>query len=124
MKGTGIIPPFYTHDFMFTNVWYEDAESGTLRTYVYGGFIPEPGGFPSQQGVVVVQVLKMDSHGDIHPIYYQQFPTPTQSGSVHITGAEDDRLIIQSLNGATYYFDVPSREYVPSLTWVSPIATP
>jgi hypothetical protein len=109
---------------MFTNVWYKDAETGTLRTYVYGGFIPEPGGAVSQQGVVVVQVLKMDSHGDIHPVYYQQFPTQTQSGPVRITGAESDRLILQSTNGTTFYFDVSSREYIPSLTWVSPVATP
>ena len=113
----GIIPPFYVHDFMFTNVWYTAAETGTLRTYVYGGFIPEPGGAVSQQGIVVVQVLKMVSRGDFRPVYYQQFPTQTQSGSVRITGAEGDRLILQSANGTTFYFDVSSREYVPSLTW-------
>jgi hypothetical protein len=120
----GIIPPFYVHDFMFTNVWYTDAETETLRTYVYGGSIPEPGGALSQQGVVVVQVLKIDNHGDIRPIYYQQFPTQTQSGPIRITGAVGNCLILQSTNGTIFYFDVSSREYVPSLTWVSPIATP
>jgi hypothetical protein len=124
MSDRGMIPPYYVHDFMFTNFWYQDAESGTLRTYVYGGYIPEPGGFPSPQGVVVVQTLKMDTQGDIRPAYYHQFPTPTQSGSVRITGAEGDRLVLQSTNGTTFYFDVSSREYVPSLTWVSPVVTP
>jgi hypothetical protein len=124
IRDSGLIPPFYVHDFMFTNVWYKDTDAGTLRTYVYGGFIPGPGGELSQQGVIVVQVLKMDTRGDIQQVYYQRFPTQTQSGPVRIAGAQGDRLILQSTNGTTFYFDVPSREYVPSLTWVSPIATP
>ncbi len=132
--GTGAIghmlPAFYVHDFIVENVWYKDTAGGTLRTYVYGGFIPTPGGFPTQQGVVAVQVLKMDAHGDIQQIYYQQFPTRTQSGSVHITGAVGERLTLQSTNGTTFYFDIPLRQFVPSLTWtptpgpISPIATP
>jgi hypothetical protein len=124
IRDSGLIPPFYVHDFMFTNVWYKDTDAGTLRTYVYGGFLPGPGGELSQQGVVVVQVLKMDTRGDVQPVYYQRFPTRTQSGPVRIADAQGDRLILQSTNGTMFYFDVPLREYVPSLTWVSPIATP
>ncbi len=134
--GTGalvnakLMPPFYMHDFVDENVWYKDTEGGTLRTYVYSGFILAPGGFPTQQGVVVVQVMKMDSHGDIHEVYYRPFPTPTQSGSVHITGAIGERLILQATNGTSFYFDAPLRQFVPSLSWtptsgpISPIATP
>ena len=130
LQMTAPIPPFYVHDFIFTNAWFEDAEAGTLRTYVYGGFIPAPGGFPSQQGVVDVQVLKMETNGDIHQIYHQQFPTQTQSGSIHITGAVGERLILQATDGTTFYFDVTLRQYVPSLTWaptpgpISPVPTP
>ncbi len=125
-----MIPPFYVHDFMVENVWYKDTGEGTLRTYVYGGFIPAPGGFPTQQGVVVVQVLKMDPHGDIQQVYYRQFPTQTQSGSVHITSAVGERLILQATNGTSFYFDTPLRQFVPYLSWtptpgpVSPLATP
>ena len=132
--GTGAIgymlPAFYVHDFIVENVWFKDTEEGTLRTYVYGGFIPAPGGFPTQQGVVVVQVLKMDSHGGVKEVYYRLFPTPTQSGSVHITGAIGERLILQATNGIVFYFDAPLRQFVPSLSWtptpgpISPMAIP
>jgi hypothetical protein len=130
LVNTKEMPSFYMHDFVDENIWYKDTEGGTLRTTVYSGFILAPGGFTTQQGVVVVQVMKMDSHGDIHEVYYRLFPTPTQSGSVHITGAVGERLILQATNGTTFYFDVPSRQYVPSLTWtstpvpISPLATP
>ncbi len=119
-----MIPPFYVHDFMVENVWYKDSEGGTLRTYVYGGYIPGPGGEITQQGVVVVQILRMDLYGDIQQVYYRQFPTQTQSGSVHVTGAVDQRLILQSTNSTTFYFDVPSGQFVSSLDVVVPIVTP
>lgn len=122
LMNTKLIPPFYVHDFIVENVWYKDTQGGTLRTYVYGGFIPAPGGFPTQQGVVVVQMLKMDSYGDIQQVYYRQFPTQTQSGSVHITGAVDERLILQATKGISFYFDVPSRQFVSSMTVIVPTA--
>jgi hypothetical protein len=128
--GTGaiinwkMIPPFYVHDFLVENVWYKDSEGGTLRTYVYGGYIPGPGGEITQQGVVVVQILKMDLHGDIQQVYYRQFPTKTQSGSVHVTDASGERLILQSTDGTTFYFDVPTRQFAPSLDAVVPTSTP
>jgi hypothetical protein len=126
--GTGaiahVVPPFFTHDFLVENSWYKDTMNGTIRTFVHTGNVSSPGGFATQQGVVVVQVLKMDAHGTVSMVYYKQFLTPTQSGPVHITGAVGQRLILQSTNGATFYFDAPARQFVPSLTWVSPIATP
>ncbi len=134
--GTGTLvnakamPSFWMHDFVDENIWYQDTEGGTLRTTVYSGFMLAPGGFPTQQGVVVVEVMKMDSHGDVKEVYYRHFPTPTQSGSVHITGASGERLILQATNGTVFYFDAPLRQFVPSLAWtptpgpISPLATP
>ncbi len=127
--GTGTLvnekamPPFWMHDFVDENIWYKDTETGTLRTTVYSGFMLAPGGFPTQQGVVVVEVMKMDSHGDVNEVYYRLFPTPTQSGSVHITDAIGERLILQATNGTSFYFDVPSRQFVTSMTVVVPTAT-
>jgi len=119
-----VMPPFFTHDFLVENSWYKDTMNGTIRTFVHTGNVPSPGGFATQQGVVVVQVLKMDAHGTVSMVYYKQFLTPAQSGPVHITGAVGERLILQSTNGTTFYFDAPARQFVPSLTWVSPISTP
>jgi len=128
--NTHLIPLFYTHDFIVENAWVRDTEGGTVRTFVYGGFIPGPGGEITQQGVVVVQVLKMDIHRNVSQIYYKRFLTPTQSGSVHITGAVGERLILRATNGTSFYFDAPLRQFVPSLVWtstpgpISSIATP
>ncbi len=130
IDNTHRIPPFYTHGFIVENAWIRDTAGGTIRTFVYGGFIPGPGGEITQQGVVVVQVLKMDTHGNVSQIYYKEFLTPTQSGSIHITGAVGERLILQATNGALFYFDTPLRQFVPSLSWtptpgaISPLATP
>ena len=130
LVNTKEMPSFWMHDFVDENSWYKDTEGGTLRTNVYGGFMLAPGGFPTQQGVVVVQVFKMDSHGDVEEVYYRLFPTPIQSGSVHITGEVGERLILQATNGASFYFDTPLRQFVPSLSWtptpgpISSIATP
>ncbi len=74
--------------------------------------------------------MKMDSHGDVKEVYYRLFPSPTESGSVHITGASGERLILQATNGTVFYFDAPLRQFVPSLSWtptpgpISPLATP
>ncbi len=119
-----LIPPFYTHDFIVENVWYRDFDGGIQRVYVYGGFIPDPKGAPTPQGVVVVQVLKMDAQGNPQMIYYGRFPTQMQAGPVRVTDAVGERLVLESTNGTRFYFDVPLRQFVPSLTWVSPVATP
>jgi hypothetical protein len=122
-----MIPLFYTHDFHFENSWYKDTEGGSARTFVYAGSVSGPGGEITQQGLVVVQVLKMslkNNQRSMDVTYYKQFQTPSQSGSVHITGAVGERLILLSTNGTTFYFDVPARLFVPSLAWVSPVAIP
>ena len=117
IDNTHAIPLFYTHGFIVENAWIRDVAGGTIRTFVYSGFIPGPGGEITQQGVVVVQLLTMDTQGDVSQIYYKEFLTPTQAGPVHITDAVAERLILQSTNGATFYFDVPSRQFVPFLSW-------
>jgi len=122
-----IIPPFYVHDFGFENTWYKDIEGGNVRIYVHAGYVFGPGGEITQQGLVVVQVLKMsqkDNQRSIDTVYYKKFLTPTESGPIRITGAAGERLILQSTKGTRFYFDVPSHQFVPSLTWVSPISTP
>jgi hypothetical protein len=124
IADTRIIPLFYTHDFIFTNAWIKDSQDRSVRTFVYGGFLPGSGGEVTQQGVVVVQVLKMNGPGNIEMIYYKQFPAPTQSGSVYVTDAVGERLILQSTNGTTFYFDVPTRQFVSSLDAVVPTFTP
>jgi hypothetical protein len=125
-----MLPLFFVHQINVTNAWFEDTAGGTMRTYVFAGSKPGPGGEITQQGLVIVQVAKISPQGDISVVYYKEFLTPMQSGSTSITGAVGERLTLQSTNGTTFYFDVPLRQFVPSLTWtptpgpISPIVTP
>lgn len=41
-------------------------------------------------------------------------------GSLRISAEQGNRLTLQSTQGATYYFDVPGRQFVPSLSAVIP----
>ena len=50
--------------------------------------------------------------------------TPQQAGPVRVVGAEGERLVLQSTTGVIYYFDVPLRQFVSSLTDGSPTPTP
>ncbi len=70
--------------------------------------------------LVIVQTAKMSSQGDVSVIYDKEFLTPTQSGPVSVKSAVIDRLTLQSTNGTTFYFDVPSHQFVPSMAWVNP----
>jgi hypothetical protein len=50
--------------------------------------------------------------------------TPTKHGAVHVVSEQDNRLTLVSTDGTTYYFDLPARRFVDSLTEVVPSATP
>jgi len=121
--GAGAIvkvqPPFSNSMYHIENTWYTDLDS-KRRLYVYAGSVSAPGGGYTDQGIVIIQVPS--STGEILPT--SQHLTPEKLGYVRVVGAVGDRLILQSTSSTTFFFDVPSRQFVPSLTWVSPISTP
>jgi hypothetical protein len=130
---TRLAPPFSGNQYHIENTWYEIGDGGTKRTNAYVGSVSGPGGQYTEQGVVVIwvwQVIEENNRKDIRIVNTRSYPTPTQSGSVHIIDAVGERLVLQSTNGTTFYFDVPLHQYVPSLTWtptpapISPLATP
>lgn len=51
------------------------------------------------------------------------YSTPTRSGRVRITAEHNNRLTLQSTQGATFYFDVPNEEFVTSATEFIPTPT-
>ena len=55
---------------------------------------------------------------------FGNFPTPTKHGGVRVVSEQGNRLTLVSTDGTTYYFDIPSRRFVASLTEVVPSATP
>jgi hypothetical protein len=118
--GAGAIvevqPPFSNSMYHIENTWYTDLDS-KRRLYVYAGSVSAPGGGYTDQGIVIIQVPSSTDE------ILSQHLTPEKLGSVRVVGAVGDRLILQSTSGTTFYFDVLSRQFVLSLTWVSPIST-
>ena len=107
------------------SMWVEDKETGVIE--VYAG--AERNDFnnwndPPPQGMVLVLD---ETPGGISGGY----KTPTQLGPIQIINAQGERLILQTLNRSnrvTFYFDIPSRQFVDSLTVTvtpsPPTATP
>jgi hypothetical protein len=54
----------------------------------------------------------------------EQILTPTKHGGVRVVSEHNNRLTLVSTDGTTYYFDVPARRFVASLTEAVPSATP
>jgi hypothetical protein len=53
----------------------------------------------------------------------EQILTPTKHGGVRVMSEQNNRLTLVSIDGTTYYFDVPARRFVASQTEVVPSAT-
>ena len=69
-------------------------------------------------------VLYIVREGTIWNFYGDRVEIPTRSGRPTIVDAIGERLIIQTEEGETYYFDVPSGKFAPSLTATLPTMTP
>lgn len=52
------------------------------------------------------------------------YETPIQAGSVHIVAENNYRLTLESTDGTFFYFDIPGRRFVESLTEIVPTITP
>jgi hypothetical protein len=109
--------PFSSPAFYLESQWYQDVDAGNRRIFVGVGSMAVLGADkPTDQGIVIVAEAKW-INGNV--IFLEgakgQFPTAQATGSLHITDAQGARLVLKSSNGTTYYFDVPSRQFVDSL---------
>jgi hypothetical protein len=93
------------------NAWrgYQDGFS----VGVYAGSLPED----SEQGAIVV-VSRQPNR-----LFEEKVLTPTKHGGVRVVAEQNNRLILQAVDGEIFYFDVPARRFVDSLTEVVPTAT-
>jgi len=123
-----IVPSISSKKYSIFSQWYEDTNSGKRRIFVEVGAIKGPDGSLTTQGIVIVEVWQISVKNNVVTtdfVEHTEYPTPIQAGPVKVVDAVGERLILQSTTtGNTSYFDVPARRFVPSLTWVSPIATP
>jgi hypothetical protein len=109
-------------DYYLESQWYEDVEAGRRRIFVGVGSRAVPGaGRPTDQGVVVMAEARwIDGSAVFLAEATGEYRTVPAAGSLHITDASGDRLVLQSSKRTTFYFDVPSREFVDSLTAPAP----
>jgi len=131
--GAGyIVPvsaPFSSLSYHFDNwEWYEDTDNATRRTEVWVGSVAAPGGGDTQQGVVIVSVVMLTTQSNqtmLKQVDLKDYLTPCPVGSVRIVGAVGERLRLRSTSGATFYFDVPTRQYIGAPTCTpTPTRTP
>ncbi len=134
--GAGLIAVIgsggYGAPYRIGNRWIEDIHNGRTRIEVEAGVENGPDGLPSAQGIIVVEIWQksvINNSVAVNRIGMKIYPAPIQAGFLEIVDAVGERLILRSENGTTFYFDVPSYQFVPSMTWVdrnpiSPIPTP
>ena len=98
-----------TYDVIIYNKWQDVVnENGEWALVCAGSMYTDP-----TQGLVLIPS---------QPV--QIYLTPTKAGSVRIVAVQNLRLTLISENGTTFYFDVPGRRFVDSLTEVAPTVTP
>lgn len=99
---------FYSGDVTILNYWQNMVNGEPVQ--VFAGSLYNDSG----QGLVIV--LSSSPAG--------RFYTPTKAGAVQITGESGLRLTLISTGGITFYFDIPSRQFVDSLeVTVMPVPT-
>lgn len=91
------LAPYPGSSYRFENRWVMETPARTIIVYA-GALTPDPA-----QGVVVVDSSPRGVGG--------RYPTPTKSGSVHITGADGQRLTLAAADGTTFVFDVAARVF-------------
>jgi len=111
---TGI---FFSGPPLFVDIKYENYWSGwILGEYVNiyaGAYYNYP-----EQGVIVVNPINSDK------MVGSRHPTPIKAGTLIIIKEENQRLVIRSKNGLTFYFDAPSLTFVSSISAHAPTITP
>jgi hypothetical protein len=108
---TDFVPPFPAMTHVITTMWYEDASG--KRIFVYAGALRDSPGTnsPASQGVVIV-VVQTPEGGALPG--GGTYLAPGKTGPLRIIGASGERLALKSDSGATLYFDVSTRQFVPS----------
>jgi cytoskeletal protein RodZ len=94
----------------------QNAWVGILDGYPVSVFAGALSGVPEQGAIYIF--VELPNTG-----VNEQILTPTQHGGVRVVSEQNNRLTLVSTDGTTYYFDVPARRFVDSLTEIVPIAT-
>jgi hypothetical protein len=105
--------------------WWQDIVNGEKVRVFAGGKRDNPGEptIEVSKGILFVITVAMDESN----VDYQFYEPPiSDTGLLSITAVTNYRLTIQAESGAVLYFDVPTRQFVESLTATvsAPTVTP
>lgn len=89
-----------TQNLKINNIFRGYYQDQVVEVYAGHQYLEE------QKGLVIVSIESMN--------IYQYFYDPTASGSLEIINEENLRLEIQTSQGTTLYFDIPSMQFVSS----------
>jgi hypothetical protein len=95
----------------------QNGWSGSVDGYHFfiyaGALLSDP-----EQGVIVMVTTKPSGTS------IDQFETSTQHGALRAVSEQNNRLTLIATDGTVFYFDLPTRQFVASLTEVAPSVTP
>lgn len=104
MMETGILTVredfLATQNLKINNIFRGYYQDQVVEVYAGHQYLEE------QKGLVIVSIESMN--------IYQYFYDPTASGSLEIINEENLRLEIQTSQGTSLYFDIPSMQFVSS----------
>ncbi|MEZ4614886.1 MAG: hypothetical protein R2867_05125 [Caldilineaceae bacterium] len=110
------------------NTWVKNFDQDRQQLAVWAGAEGRADLKLSSQGLIAMMTFEIVTE----PVYkgftfssgLDQYRTPTQSGAVRIVDAVGETLILQSAGGEIYYFDLPSRQFVPAIPGGTPTPLP
>lgn len=119
---TSVAPFGVPRAYAMANRW-QDVVNGE-RTIAYAGARKDTSGATPiiNKGLIVVVVYSIDlSNRSI-----VEYEAPGETGILRITSVDGYRLSLTAQNGATLYFDIPTRQFVDALTAtvIAPTVTP
>ena len=85
--------------------------NGKRFTLFAGALLDDP-----QQGLVYFFMSR--------PTRMEKFLTPTRHGAVHLVGGQNNRFDLIAEDGTEYFFDLPTGQYISSMTELAPTVTP
>jgi hypothetical protein len=95
------------------NAWYGLGDGYSFALYA-GALQSDP-----DQGVLILDMVSPEGGG------YSQYVTSSKHGALRIvSNTQNNRFTLTAADGTVFYFDLPTRQFVASLTEVAPTVTP
>lgn len=100
----------FLRSFTFTNRWQGVVDN--QRMIAYAGYTKSD----PLQGVVLIWESAFDLSNSFDTVHF----SPVKDGALRIVAEDDLRLTLKTQNDQFLYFDIPSRQYIDSLTATPP----